>query len=120
MNNSIYLPQTMSGLIRVTFFLILSSVIFSCNWIYRPGACDASGPVVVYKTKQDYSNNLTIQLSKDGKKVTAYPGKQDAIRQRPIELVNGYLLKRMVGDAVVSLTIDEYALSSFNYSPADL
>lgn len=95
----------------------------SCDWfagiVYRPGPCDASGPVIVYKTKNDYSNNLTVQLSKNGKEITAYPGKQDASHQRPITLENGYLLKRMVGDVVLSLTIDEYVNSSTNYTSAD-
>lgn len=95
-------------------------LLIRCDWIpIIPGPCDASGPVIVYKTKQDYSNNLTVQLSKDGKSVTAYPGKQDAIRQRPVALANGYLLKRMAGDVVLSLTIDEYSNSSKDYSSAE-
>ena len=105
-------------LILVTFSIIITFL--SCDWIYRPGPCDASGPTVVYKTKQDYSNNVTIQLSKDGKKVTASPGPLDALNQRPIVLADGYLLKRMVGDAVTSLTIEQYAFSSVHYSAIDL
>ena len=104
----------------ISLILVLLMIVLSCDWIFKPGPCDASGPVIVYKTTHDYLNNVTVQLSKDGKKVTAYPGKLDAIKQNPIELANGYLLKRMVGDAVLSLTIEEYALSSINYSPTDL
>lgn len=100
--------------------IILTLFTNSCDWIYKPDPCDASGPVVVYKTRQDYSENVTIQLSGDGKVVTAYPGKLDAIKQRPVELVDGYLLKRMTGDAVISLTIEEYASSAKDYSPAEL
>ena len=102
-------------------FLIALLIIFtfSCTWIFKPGPCDASGPAVVYKTKSDYTNNLTIQLSKDGKTVTAYPGKQDVLKQKPLPLENGYLFKRMLGDVVLSLTLDEYANSSKNYSNQD-
>lgn len=100
--------------------IILAFIPGSCDWINKPDPCDASGPVVVYKTRQDYSENVTIQLSGDGKVVTAYPGKLDAVKQRPVELINGYLLKRMTGDAVTSLTIEEYASSAIDYSPADL
>ena len=102
------------------FITVLIFVVFSCDWIFRPGPCDATGPVIVYKTAFDYSNNVTVQLSEDGKKVTAYPGRLDAINQKPVELANGYLLKRMVGDAVLSLTIQEYAASSVIYSSTDL
>lgn len=100
--------------------ITLTSFALSCDWILKPGPCDASGPVIVYKTTNDYSKNVTVQLSKDGKNITAYPGKLDAIKQKPIALANGYLLKRMVGDAVLSLTIEEYAASSMEYSPTDL
>jgi len=117
------IEKAKSDSVKANALTLLLSIIFllpSCNWIYKPGPCDASGPIVVYKTKQDYSKNVTVQLSTDGKKVTAYPGKFDAIRQKPIELANGYLLKRMIGDAVLSLKIDEYALSPLDYSSTDL
>jgi hypothetical protein len=91
-------------------------IAFSCDWMYRPGPCDASGPIVVYKTKQDYSNNITIQLSKDKRKVTCVPGPQDAIHQRPIQLANGYFLKQMCGDAVTSVTFDDFIKSTNSYT----
>jgi hypothetical protein len=87
--------------------------------MYRPDPCDASGPVVVYKTKNNYDKNLTIQLSKNGKEVTAYPGKSDAFHQKPIILEKGYRLKRMVGDTYLSITIDEYANSDKEFSEKD-
>lgn len=99
--------------------LICFLFISSCEWIYRPGPCDATGPVVVYKTKNNYDNNLTIRLSKNGKEVTAYPGKSDAISQKPVILANGYRLKRMVGDTYLSLTIDEYANSDKEFTEKD-
>ena len=100
----------------VTIILLL---LMSCEWFFRPGPCDASGPIVVYKTKQDYKDNLSVQLSKDKKKITCYPGKGDAVHQKPIELANGYLLKRMCGDTFLSITIDEYVNSSQSFTQAD-
>jgi len=100
-------------ILAITTFII---IVFSCDWIYKPEPCDASGPVIVYKTKQDYSNNITIQLSKDKKEVVCTPGPQDALNQRPIQLANGYLLKRMCGDAVTSVTVDDFINSSHSYT----
>lgn len=85
-----------------------------------PGPYSATGPVVVYKTKKDYRNHLTVQLSADGQIITAFPGPSDAIGQKPIQLEDGYLLKRMVGDAYLSLTIDEYAAGSHRYTRDEL
>ena len=104
-------------IILPVFSLII--LVLSCDWIFRPGPCDASGPIIVYKTKQDYSNNITIQLSKDKKKVTCTPGPQDAAHQRPIQLADGYLLKSMCGDAVTSVTYDDFIKSTKSFSSAE-
>jgi hypothetical protein len=103
--------------------IIIGTLIFlcpSCEWILKPGVCDATGPVIVYKTKKDYSENISVQLSKDGKSITAYPGPSDAQHQRPIQLANGYLLKRMVGDAFLSITFEEYTDTTKDWSNIDL
>ncbi len=80
----------------------------------------ATGPVVVFKTKKDYRDKVSVQLSPDGKTITAYPGSSDVLFQKPLELADGYLLKRMVGDAYLSLTIDEYSNTSHSYTAEDL
>jgi hypothetical protein len=92
----------------------------SCEWGKGYGPCDASGPVIVYKTKNDYINNVTVLLSKDKKSIVARPGQRDALRQRPLELADGYLLKRMVGDAYLSLTIEEFADTAFDWDNQNL
>jgi hypothetical protein len=80
----------------------------------------AREPVVVFKTKKDYRDHVSVQLSANGKTNTAYPGSSDVLAQKPIELADGYLLKRMIGDAYLSLTIDEYADTANSYRVDDL
>jgi hypothetical protein len=91
----------------------------SCGF-HMSGPSAATGSVVVYKTKKDYRNHVSVQLSADGLTITAYPGPSDVLAQKPIELAEGYLLKRMIGDAYLSLSIDEYASTSHSYSVEDL
>lgn len=114
-------------LVRLRNFLMLSALLIvavtalaSCDWIFRPGKCDASGPVIVFKLRNDYYDRVTVQLSKDGKRITSFPGPLDALNQSPLPLEGGYYLKRMTGDAVLSMTIEEYALSSAIYTADDL
>ena len=100
-------------------FSTLFVLVASCgSHIPVPG--NVTEPVVVYKTKRDYRAYVSVQLSADGKSVVAYPGTSDVLVQRPIELADGYLLKRMIGDAFLSLTIDAYADTSNIYTVEDL
>ncbi|NOR35003.1 MAG: hypothetical protein GQ579_10020 [Bacteroidales bacterium] len=91
----------------------------SCGF-HMSGPSAATGPVVVYKTKKDYRAHVTVQLSADGKTITAFPASSDARMQKPVQLADGYLLKRMVGDAYLSLTIEAYADTSHIYTVKDL
>jgi hypothetical protein len=67
-------------------------------------------PTMVYKTKNDYSNNVSV-CYKDNE-ITCQPGQGFVTNQRPIKLANGYLLKKMPGDVFLGVTIDEF----INYS----
>jgi hypothetical protein len=54
-------------------------------------------PVIVYKTKSDYLNNVPVILSDDKSKIMSYPGIHDVktnegVYQVPLKLENGYLL----------------------------
>ncbi len=55
-----------------------------------------SPPVIIYKTKNDYSDKVPVILSDDKSKITSYPGPKDLIRNKelalPIKLNDGYLL----------------------------
>ena len=105
--------------INLLIFSALILLVLSCGpLIPVPG--NATGPVVVYKCKKDYRDKVSVQLSADGLTITAYPGPSDVLAQKPIELTDGYLLKRMVGDVFLSLTIDAYANASHSYTVDDL
>ncbi len=78
----------------------------------------AGGPLVIYKTKKDYSNNISVLLSADKKSVLAFPDTKDAAIQRPVALANGFYLQKMVGNAFTSLTFDQYINGT--YSEGDL
>ena len=104
---------------KVLVFGVVLLLMVSCG-VKVPGPSHATGPVVVYKTKKDYREHVTVQLSEDGSTVVAYPGPGDVLAQRPVELSEGYLLKRMVGNAYITLTIDEYVSASRAYSAEEL
>jgi len=113
----------MKNKLRITvfpFFLLVVIMCLSGLTSCGHGHCDATGPVVVYKTRVDYANLITVNLSKDGKRITARPGQDYVIPQRPIPLANGYLMKRMVGNVYLSITIDEYADMSHKYTEAEM
>ena len=103
--------------------ILIMSMLFcfcaSCGF-HMSGPSAATGAVVVYKTKKDYRNHVSVQLSADGKSIAAYPGPSDVLAQKPIELAEGYLLKRMVVDDYLSLTIDAYAENSQSFTVEDL
>lgn len=103
----------------LSYLLIAALFLLSLNSC-GIGRCDATGPIEVYKTKLDYTNLITVSLSKDGKEITARPGQSFVLNQRPIPLANGYLLQRMPGNVFLSITIDEYADTSHKYSEEEL
>lgn len=92
----------------------------------QPGAATAvsveqdvsiAAPVVVYKTKRDYSRQVPISLSADKSRIISYPDPGDLRRadgsfNYPTSLRNGYLLdNRGIGlnTAFLKLTYAEYA-----------
>ena len=105
--------------IGIFILILLLCYSFSCGiHVSEPDSPDA--PVVVYKTRKDYRDRVSVQLSPDNRTITAYPAPSDVPYQKPIALANGYLLKRMVGNAFLSLSIEAYAGSSHSYSADEL
>lgn len=95
-----------------TSFLFVNTLIFlalitvSCkfgknigetdNKVNKPSVGVASPPVIVYKTKKDYSRNVPVILSEDKLKIVSFPAHNDIKKDNdfvyPTKLNNGYLL----------------------------
>ena len=74
---------------KETIIIILLFGLIGCERL-EFGNNDA-GPMIIYKTRKDYSNFLSISLTSDKLKVGSYPGPTDIDdRDKPIELVNNY------------------------------
>lgn len=77
----------------------------------------ASGPpVLVYKTKANYNNNVPIILSDDKTEIVSYPHPKDIVKGSgfplPFILNDGYLLdNRGIGEnvAFLKMTYEEYS-----------
>ena len=76
----------------------------------------AGPPTIVYKTKQDYTNQVAVLLSEDKSQVVAYPHPQDIAKKgakvKPTLLADGYLLDNQGINqhvAFTSYTFDQYA-----------
>ncbi len=72
-------------------------------------------PVIIYKMKADYSNNIPVVLSADKKSIVRYPAPSDLFFEgkisRPTALANGYYLdNRGINEnvAFTSYTYDDY------------
>lgn len=76
--------------------------------------CLSTGPVIIYKTKKDYTQNVSVKLSDDKSRITAYPAESDVLGQKPVKLENGYYLKKMLGNAYLSINIDDYAKGNYD------
>ena len=73
-------------------------------------------PIIIYKTKVDYSQNVAVTLSEDKSKIISYPHPKDVFYANklayPIKLNNGYLLDNLginINTAYLSLTLKEYS-----------
>lgn len=88
------------GIIHITMFIIVFSVTNSQNeGNYRNKIINSvvRPPLVIYKTKRDYSKNIPITMSEDKKTILSYPDPMDLKGNKsnniePIHLHKGYLL----------------------------
>ena len=107
-------------MIRKALVIILTSAAVSCsgtkNTAYEP-VFEQGRPVVVYKTKRDYHNNVPVFLSADKSRVIGYPHPSDLKGENgelllPAKLKKGYWLDNKGIDtrvAFISLTYKEYS-----------
>jgi hypothetical protein len=77
---------------------------------------NAFAPLIIYKTKADYSNNIPITLNENKDKVVAYPSVKDVIINNkpavPDKLADGFLLDNLgisPNTVYTSYTFEEYA-----------
>ena len=105
---------------RITLFSLTTMLLvlmFSCKTtklIQEPA--DALAPVLVYKTKADYSQLVPVSLNESGDKVVSYPAPADlytnGMLALPVQLDNGFLFdQRGINPrtAFTSYTYDEYS-----------
>jgi hypothetical protein len=95
----------MKNMLKLLFF------VFTCFFITN---CDKDGYItlLVYKTKADYSDKVTVKLSPDKDKVVGFPGPWNHDERWPMKLANGYLLHGVFGGlytGITSLTWEEYS-----------
>jgi hypothetical protein len=92
-------------MLRVLITIIYIMLVCSCG---RNDSRDMS--ICVYKTKNDYSKNVYVELTADKMKITSAPGPNDLNFRWPVKLVNGYFLNGTFGPntAYLSLTREDY------------
>lgn len=97
--------------------IILTIIITACGSTKKQNDMNnAPAPVIIYKTKQDYSNLVPVTLNPQGTQITSYPGPNDLTFEGepalPVELHDGFLLDRRginQYSAFTSFTYEEYA-----------
>lgn len=114
-----------SGLISLLALLLMNAGLSSCcrhavpttqaKAAVQPPAPSAGPPLIIYKTRQDYTQNVPVILSEDRKKVVSFPDVKDVYVNGtvayPTLLHRGYLLDvRGIGPGVafLKLTYEEY------------
>ena len=99
-------------MIKILNLFLLLSIVYSCEKFQSEDAT-----IYVYKTKNDYSNNVSVELSEDKTRITSASG---SINTRwPVKLVQGYCLNGSMGknSGYISLTIEEY--NNYEIIPCD-
>ncbi|MFB6342838.1 hypothetical protein ACE1ET_14015 [Saccharicrinis sp. FJH62] len=114
----------MMKLIRVTLIIVLSIVVAACKTDKRSNQImNVPVPLVVYKTKADYSKYVPVLLNDSKDRIISYPAPGDLTFDGdpalPTQLKNGYLLDNMgIGPntAFTTYTYEEY--SAFDHAPS--
>ena len=84
------------------------------NQAFTPDFNSPGPPVMIYKTKKDYSKNVAVILSDDKSQILSYPAPTDVSGKLPLptNLKKGYLLdNRGINQnvAFLKMTYEEYA-----------
>ena len=78
-------------------YFVLIMLLFSCSAVRTTqDNINVQAPVIIYRTVNDYYNNVPIMLNEKKDRVISYPAPSDLVRDGhptlPIKLANGYLL----------------------------
>jgi hypothetical protein len=93
-------------------------IVFACNPADKISSSpsQAVAPVFIYKTRNNYLDNVPVILSGDKKSIVSYPHPTDLKTGdtflKPVRLKNGYLLdKKGINEnvAFLKLTYEEYS-----------
>ncbi len=109
---------------RVNLLILITLLVTMCtSKVVVPEIAYANAPLILYKTKADYSQYIPITLNNERNKIIAYPGIKDIYNNKefavPTKLKNGYLLDNLgisPLSAYTSITFQEYA--SFKTPPS--
>lgn len=116
-------------------YLLLLPVLIACNGTKKqaessagPNSNAAAGPpVIIYKTRVDYEQNVPVILSDDKQTLISYPGPEDLLvdgrMATPTRLPKGYLLdNRGINQnvAFLKLTYREYAALKQRPTPQEI
>lgn len=115
---------------KYIILILVFSLNFACNSTKQDNKTKSfvsSAPVLVYKTTNNYFNNVPIMLSADKSKIVSYPHPTDVKKGNkyatPTKLKNGYLLDNKgigLNVAFLKLTYEEYAKLDETLSIAEL
>ncbi len=99
--------------ISLVIFLLFATQ--SCRWLFEGSEDDT---IWVYKTKVDYSENVTVELSKDRTRIASFYGPSDVNLRWPEKLADGYYLNGTMGvnSAILSITNKEYMKEELPFS----
>jgi len=97
-------------------FIALVLISTCCTSIKQANDMNSLSPVIIYKTKSDYVNNIPVILNSTKDRIISYPAVSDiyinGILALPTKLKNGYLLdNRGINEnvAFTSFTYKEYS-----------
>ena len=96
--------KILSGFIK-GLFLFIAATIISCEF-----GAENDISLWIFRTKSDYSDKVSVELSPDKTRITSFYGPQSS-SYTPIRLINGYLIGGVIGGinaGFLSITMEEY------------